>query len=141
MASRISNAAAIAAGNAIVDLLDAGGAGSIIIRTGAAPTNCEDATTGTNLATLTLSAQSFDNGVDGNPNAVFTLQGVPKEDTNADATGTAGYFRFLNNAGTCVFQGTCGTAGAEMNFNSTAISSGAIVSLTSFTVTIPEVGT
>lgn len=141
MASRISNAAAIAAGDAIVNLLDVTAAGSIIIRTGAAPTNCEDATTGTNLATMTLNSQAFDNGVDGNPNAVFTLQGVPKEDTSADATGTAGYFRFLNNAGTCVFQGTCGAGSGELSFNTVSISAGAIVSITAFTVTIAEVGT
>ena len=141
MASRISNAAAVAACNAIVDLIDVGGTGTLKIYTGAAPTNVEDAATGTLLADITLAATAFGVASDQNPNAQAALASTPVEDTNANATGTAGYFRFVSGGAVGVIQGACATSGAELNFNSTAISSGAIVSVTSFTVTVPEVGT
>jgi hypothetical protein len=138
-AFRFSNAAVIAGLNAELALLNVGGPGSIKIYTGSAPTNVEDAATGTLLGTLTYSATAFPTAVDANPGALATASAIAS-DVSADAAGTAGYFRMLAGNGTTgVAQGTCGTSSADMVFNSVAISAGAIIAVTSQTVTLPEI--
>lgn len=137
MTFRINNNVAKAMCDAIVDAIDVGGTGTLVIRSGAAPTNVEDAATGTLLATLTFSATAFGAAADANPGATATASSITS-DTSADATGTAGYFRAISGGGTAIFQGACGTSGSDMNFNSTAIQSGAEVAVTAMTVTVPE---
>ncbi len=56
-------------------------------------------------------------------------------DTSANATGTATFFRLLTSGGTAVVQGTVGTAGADLNLNTTSIVAAGIVSVTSLTIT------
>jgi hypothetical protein len=57
-------------------------------------------------------------------------------DSSANATGTASWFRALESDGTTVvFDGSLGTSGANMNINSTAIQSGAAVSVSAYTYT------
>jgi len=54
----------------------------------------------------------------------------------ADATGTATHFRiWQSNGTTAVIDGDVGTSGSDLNFNSTSITSGGTVSVTSFTIT------
>lgn len=137
-AFRISNARAIAMCDSLVDAIDTGGAGTIEIRTGSAPTNVEDAATGTLLATLTFSATAFGAASDANPGATATAASITS-DTSADATNTAAYFRIKNGSGTAVAQGTCGTSSSDMIFNSVAITTGSTVAITSMTVTVPEI--
>jgi hypothetical protein len=56
-------------------------------------------------------------------------------DTNA-AGGTAGWFSITSSDGTTRFvDGSVGTSGADLNLNSTSITTGATVSITSFTIT------
>lgn len=50
-------------------------------------------------------------------------------------TGTATWFRVTTSGGTFVFDGSAGTGGTDLVLNSAAISSGATVSITGFTVT------
>lgn len=50
-------------------------------------------------------------------------------------SGTATWCRFTTSAGTAVADASVGTSGADLNLNSTAISSGATVSVTSATLT------
>jgi len=128
----ISTAAASAACNGIVDLLDAA-AGSIKIFDGTMPTECSVADAGTVCSTITLPYPAW--GAASNGVAAF-LSG-PWTDSAADATGTAQYFRVYTNGGTCTMQGTVGTAGCDMNLNSTAIQINASVSITAFGVTVP----
>lgn len=138
MATRISNVAALAACDAVVDLVDGGaGAGYIQIRTGAAPTNCEDANTGTLLATLTMSDPAFGAAADLNPGARATAAAITS-DTSADATGTAGHGRVFDSNNVCIMQGAAAAGSGEFNFNSVAIQSGAEVAITSMTYTQPE---
>ena len=60
-------------------------------------------------------------------------------DSSANASGTATWFRALESDGsTVVFDGSVGTSGADLNLNSVAISSGASVSVSSFTYTRNE---
>lgn len=134
---RMSNAGAKAALNALTALLNVGGAGYIEIRTGSPPTNVEDAATGTLLATLPLNATSFGAATDANPGALATANAIT-DDSSADATGTAGWFRAYNNAGTGVIQGNCGTSAADMIMATTSIVASAAVSITSWTLTMPE---
>lgn len=134
---RMSNAAAIVGLDALLALLNASGIGYVEIREGAPPTNVEDAATGTLLGTLALSATAFGGAVDVNPGARATANAIT-DDSSADATGTAGWFRAYDGGGTGVIQGTCGTAAADMIMNTTAVVSGLPISITSWTVTLPE---
>ena len=54
---------------------------------------------------------------------------------NAVATGTTTWYRMLTGA-TAVWDGSAGTASANLIFNSVAISSGANVAITSFTASM-----
>lgn len=129
---KISDAARNAIVDAFVDLVDTGGAGTIQIRTGAAPTNTTDSDSGTLLATLTFSATAFGSASSGTATA-NSITG----DSDIDATGTAAHFRVKNGAGTVIFQGTVGTSGADMNFNTTSFVENGTVNLSTMTVTAP----
>ena len=99
-------------------------AGSLVIGTSAL-----SGSTGV-LATVTLSATP--GTVAG---SVLTLSGVPLSAT-ASATGTAALAEFRNNAGTVIVSGlTVGTSATDIIINSTAISSGQTVQVTSGTIT------
>jgi hypothetical protein len=66
---------------------------------------------------------------------VITLNAIT-EDSSANATGTATWFRALRSDGTTVvFDGSVGAAGADLNLNAVALVTGAAVSVTSFTYT------
>lgn len=136
----ISNAAAIAACNAIVDLLDVGGGGSIKLYTAGSgvPADADVAISDqVLLATLSLSATAFGNAADDTGKAKATAAAITS-DTSADNSGTAAFFRACNAAGTAVFQGTVGTSGADLNMGSVAISAGATVSISALTFSVPE---
>ena len=114
--------------------LDAGTPpGLIKIFTGSAPTNTTDADSGTRLCTLTLSSTSAGAASGG----VLTFSAITS-DTNAAATGTAGYGRTYNAAGTCIHQFSVGTSGADVNFNSLSIVIGGTVAISSLTITQPQ---
>ena len=138
--TRVSNAAAIAACDAIVDLIDGGaGAGKVRIYSGSQPADPDTAATGTLLAEITLNDPAFGAAADAAPGGQATADltgGL--EDSSADATGTAGYFRVVDSDNTAIMDGEVGTSGADMNLNTTSIVSGASVSITSWTVTMPE---
>ena len=111
-------------------LVTAAGSGSTIkIYSGAAPVNADTAATGTLLVTLTIA------GVLGAVSAgVITLGAVTSG--TAVATGTAGYAVVATSAAvTVAFLTSIATSGADLNLNSTSISSGGTVSVTSGTIT------
>lgn len=138
--TRINNANAIAACNGIVDSADDGPAAGVIeIRTGAAPTNCADADTGTLLASLTFGDPAFGNAVDQNPGGRATAATITG-DASADATGAAGHFRIKNSTGVVKWQGdVTGTGGGgDMELDNVNIQAGVQVDITSFTFDVPE---
>lgn len=138
MALMINNTAALAMCNALVDLVDGGaGAGTLGVRTGSAPANCETADSGTLLATLTFSDPAFGNAADIAPGARATASAITA-DSSIDATGTAAHFRIYDSNSVCVMQGSVGTSGADINFNAVAFVTGAECAITSLTVTVPE---
>lgn len=138
-----SQLAAIAGLNATLALLNAGsGAGKIKIFTGSMPANVETADTGTLLATLPLSATAFPTAVtNASPRGAKATANAITSDTDADATGTAGYWRAYPGTDTttnAVIQGNCGTASADMILNTTSITIHSTVSCSAWTVTQPD---
>lgn len=133
MATRLAALTASAMANAITTRADAGaGAATIKIYSGSQPATADTAATGTLLATFTLSDPSFGAASSG----VITLAGTPKT-VAASASGTAGYFRLEDSTGVDIMDGSVGTSGAELNLNTTTITSGVNVTITSGTITVP----
>lgn len=139
----ISNAAAqgMLGGTAgtLAASIDAGTAAVINIYSGTAPADADAALSGnTQLAQLTCNATAFSGYSDANPGGRATFAAITP-DSSADATGTATFFRiYTQNAGTVVAQGTVGTATSDLILNTTAITLGSQVSITSATITLPE---
>ena len=120
MTLSISNVAALAACDAIVDLCDTGttdAQANIVIYSGSVPANVDTA----------LGAQ-------------VVLAELEMSNPTANAMGTASFFRILNRDNTAVIQGAVGATGSgdELELNSTSIQPGATVEITSLTVTMPE---
>ena len=138
MATKLNTSARNNSTNAIVDELDTGtGNATLPIRTGADPTNAGDASSGTLLATPTFGATAF-----GNSSAGVATANAIASDTNAAASGDAGYWRAYKGAAAdtaCEFQGTAGEAAdsPELTFDNKTIVAGGTVAITSFTVTTP----
>ena len=132
---RLTNAAASAAADAVVDAIDGGaGAGTIKIYTGTIPTDADTAVGAqTLLATLTFSDPAFGAA----SNGVATASAITS-DSSADATGTAAWARIATSAGTTVMDVTVGTSGEDINFNTVSFVSGATVSISSLTYTQPK---
>lgn len=131
---RLTNAAASAAADAVVDLLDVGGAGTIKGYTGTIPTDANTAIGAQVLLfTCTLNATAFGAA----SNGVATANAITS-DSSADATGTLTWARLANGAGTTVMDVTCGTSGEDINFNTTSIVSGAVVGISALTYTQPK---
>ena len=134
--TKISTGSRSDACDAIVDRLDAGaGASYIEVRTGAPPTNPSDADSGTLLATCTASDPAFGNAAAG----VATANSIT-DDSSADATGTAGHFRWKDSDGNVEIQGTAGEAAdtPNMTFDDKDIVAGGVVSISAATLTVPQ---
>lgn len=64
----------------------------------------------------------------------LTLNAI-SDDTSADATGTASWFRINSNGGaTHVMDGDVSTSGSDLNFDSISFVAGGTVSVTSFLI-------
>lgn len=69
-------------------------------------------------------------------NGVLTFSGFPRSDTAANASGTAAAARIRDSAGTDVITGlTVGTSGADINLDTTTITAGQQVQITSAVIT------
>lgn len=65
----------------------------------------------------------------------LTLNAIT-QDSSANATGTATWFRLVQSNGTTlVFDGSVGTSGADLNLNTTSIVAGAAVAVSSAVIT------
>lgn len=111
-------------------LITYAGSGCLIkLYQGTQPANANTAiSTQTLLVTLTVSG-AF--GTDSN--GTLTLGSVTNG--TAVASGTADFFRIVKSDGTTVvMDGSVGTSGADLNLNTTTISSGQTVSITAGTI-------
>jgi len=127
---KISTTAVNAQADALSDLLDNG---YLRIYDGTQPANANTAITSqVLLAELRFNATAAPAASGG----VLTMNSIT-QDSSANATGTATWFRALKSDGsTVVFDGSVSTSGADLNLGSTSITSGASVAVTSMTYTV-----
>lgn len=115
--------------------------GVLEIRSGSQPAAANDAPSGTLLASISLPADCF---------AAASAGAIAKngtwQDASADATGTAGWFRFRTTSdgggssttderldGSCTGSG----GGGDMEFDSTSIVAAGTVTINTYTITQP----
>jgi len=127
---KLSNEAVNAEADALSVLLDNG---YLRIYDSTQPTNADTA-----LGAQVLLAELRFNA-DAAPaasNGVLTFNAIT-QDSSANATGTASWFRALSSDGSTVcFDGSVGTSGSDLNIATTAIVAGASVGVTSFVYTV-----
>ena len=120
--------------NARLDAIESTMGTSVLLQiwTGSAPANCAAADTGTKLVEITCPSDWLANASSGSKAKSGTWSNT------AVATGTAGYFRVKDSAGTtCHVQGTVTATGGggDMTLDNTSIASGQTVTVNSFTLT------
>jgi hypothetical protein len=121
--------------NAQLDTVESttGTAPLLRILTGSPPADCATAQSGTLLAEMTLPSDWMAAASSGSKAKSGTWQ-----DTSANNTGTAGYFRIVDSGGsTCHVQGTVTATGGggDMTLDNTSIASGQSISISTFTLT------
>lgn len=121
--------------NAKLDAVESTIGVSAVLRiiTGTMPATCATTQTGTVVATCNLPSDWM-NAASGGTKTLLGSWG----DSSCDATGTAGYFRFLDSTGTtCHIQGTVTATGGggDMTVDNTSFTAGQAFSVTSFTLT------
>lgn len=124
--SNLSNAQKQARASAINTALGANA--TIKIYSGAAPAGPDSAVTGTLLVTLVGNSAGFGTATNG----VVTAAAITQ--ANAVATGTAGYARLATSGGTAIMDVDVGVSGASVNMNTTSITTGGPVQITSLTI-------
>ena len=129
---RLTNAAASSACDAIVDMIDTSGPGTIIFYDGTIPTDADTAIGAqVALSTCTFSATAFGAASNGTATAA-SITG-----STAGVAGTAEFARIANGAVT-VMDVTVATSDADITFNSNVFSVGASVDVTALTITVPK---
>lgn len=121
--------------NAMLDAIETtvGTSAVLKIRTGAAPSDCAQADSGTVLATLSLPSDWMAAASSGSKAKSGTWQ-----DASADATGTAAHFRLYASDGTTVHgQGTVTATGGggDLTVDNVSFASGQAFTISSFTLT------
>lgn len=117
--------------NAMLDAITTSAGASALLRiySGTRPATAGTATT--LLAELTCNA-TFAPAASG---GVLTLNSIT-QDSSANATGTATWFRIVKSDGTTfVMDGDVGTSGSDLNLVTTSITATQPVSVTSFVIT------
>lgn len=125
--------------NALLDSIESTTGTSAVLKifSGTAPANCATADTGTTLVTMTLPSDWMNAASGGTKTILGTWQ-----DTSADNTGTAGYFRIYPSTPTttnATVQGTVTATGGggDMTLDNTSITATQQVTVTTFTLTAP----
>lgn len=126
------------AGDAIVDLLDAGSTNPnavIEFRTGAKPASPQAVATGTLLATNNFSNPAFGNFSNGQ-----ALANPIADDTDVDATGVCGWFRIYDRDNGAVIDGdvTVTGGGGDIEFDNVDFIKGGTVTITSLQAVMPQ---
>jgi hypothetical protein len=133
-----ADATVIAAMNALTATANSG---TLNIYTGSQPTDANTAIGAqTLLVTLTFGSTAFATAVASGSagSKIVTATANAITAGTAVATGTAAWFRILTSGSAVCIDGSVGTSGADLNLSSTSISSGAVVSVSSFTITQTE---
>lgn len=114
--------------------------GKLCIYSGSRPATANLAPVGTLLAEIAFGSDAFGAASAG----TITLAGTPISDSSANGSGTASWFRIkaasdddsLNGAFARI-DGDCSTSGSDLNLDNLSIASGQVVTLSSFTLTLP----
>lgn len=133
---KISTAARNALANAFAGLFDAGaGPGYVEVYTGAPPTNPQTAHGGTLLGTCVLGDPAFAAASGG----TIVANAIANDD-DADATGVAASFRAYDSSDNVIEDGTISEAGGggEMIIDDANIVAGGVISITGWSITMPE---
>jgi len=111
----------------------------LYIRSGAQPATTLTADSGTLGATLTMNSTPFPASTALTSNGIITATANSiTSDTNAAASITAAHFRIKNNSDVAtILQGNVGTSGCDLNLNTTTITAGDTVAVTSLLLTLP----
>ncbi len=127
----------LAARNDALDTVDVsvGTTALLVMFAGLQPADASAATTAANVsvANLTLTSTSTFGAA-----AAGVLSANAIGDDTSAAGGSANWFAIEAATGARVIDGEVGTAGSDINLNSQAITTGATVSITSFTVTFAQ---
>lgn len=119
--------------NAILDAIEThvGTSPHLKIRTGAPPSTCADADSGSVLADVALPSDWLADAASRTKAKAGTWQ-----EAAADGTGTAAHFRVYTSGGTCKMQGTITITGGggDMTLDSLSITAGQTVTITAFTL-------
>lgn len=122
--------------NARLDTIEStnGTSCALEIRTGSAPSDCAQASTGSLLATINLPSDWMNAASSGQKTLLGTWS------TTGSGTGTAGHFRIFNSqvtkdGTTCFMQGTVGMGSGDLSLNNTSIATSQPVAVTAFTLT------
>jgi len=137
----ISNAAAIAACDAITALIDEAGGdeGRIRIYSGAQPADVDTPITSqVLLADLQMNNPAFAAAFDTSPNATAVANTIT-DDTNADNSGNASFFRIVTKSGVAVIDGSVGIGDFDLTVDSITISAGQTVQMISAKYAVREV--
>ena len=123
--------------NGMLDAIETamGVSAKLQLYTGAMPADCATAASGTKLAEYALASDWAAAASAGSK----ALSSVPLSVTTL-AAGTAGYYRFVDSAGTtCHEQGTVTltAGGGDMTIDNTTFTNGQTVQITGFTKTAP----
>lgn len=136
MAFRLATQTQDRACNNLVTTIDQGttnATGRILIYTGSQPATPQTAATGTLLVTINFNNPAFGSSSSGTATMV-TSTAVSATVANS---GTAGWFRVTDRNGGAVFDGSCGTSGADMNWDNTSFVAGGTATVNSMTVSVP----
>jgi hypothetical protein len=115
--------------NAALDVLNSG---NILILDGTQATDADTAIG----AQVTLAQLTFGSTAWAAAASASKAANAITQDSTADATGTASWYRMRTSGNVAVWDGEAGTSGANLNFNSVAIAAGAAVQITAFTATM-----
>ena len=134
----MSAAAAVAAVDAVVDLLEGGTSNAVIeCRSGAQPVDPDAATTGTLAASLAMTDPAFGAAADQADGTAQAAAAAISDDVSVDATVTVGYNRVsTTNDGltpvTSVLDGSAGVGTFDFVWNTVAFVSGATASISAY---------
>lgn len=126
---------AVSTRNAGIDAweTDVGISPHLKLRTGAPPSDCATADSGTVVADMTLPSDWMTGGSGGSKTKLGTWQ-----DTSADNAGTIAHFRIYESTGvTCKMQGTVTVSGGggDMTIDNPVVLAGQQITVTSFSIT------
>lgn len=123
--------------NAMLDAIETaiGTSAVIKLRSGAAPTNCATADSGTVIATISLASDYMSAASSGSK----AFSSTPLTDSSADAAGTLGHYRvYASDGTTCHMQGsiTATGGGGDMTVDNTSVAAGQQVNITSWSMNL-----